>query len=102
MIRQGTPGRTTVPECLLIPCTAKKETLTWHFLSPNLLPRTESSTGRIIAPMIQPGVPLNYKFFIRIIREDFPGDAVVKNPPASAGDTGSIPGLGRSHVPRSN
>ena len=27
---------------------------------------------------------------------------LVKNPPASAGDTGSIPDLGRSHVPRSN
>ena len=27
---------------------------------------------------------------------------VVKNPPASAGDTGSIPGPGRSHMPRSN
>ena len=26
---------------------------------------------------------------------DFPGGAVVKNPPANAGDTGSIPGLGR-------
>ena len=25
-----------------------------------------------------------------------PGAPVVKNPPASAGDTGSIPGLGRS------
>ena len=25
-----------------------------------------------------------------------------KNPPANAGDTGSIPGPGRSHVPRSN
>ena len=33
---------------------------------------------------------------------DFPGSAVVKNPPASAGDMGSIPGLGRSHMPRSN
>ena len=33
---------------------------------------------------------------------DFPGGAVVKNPPANAGDTGSSPGLGRSHVPRSN
>ena len=31
-----------------------------------------------------------------------PGGAVVKNPPASAGDTGSIPGPGRSHVPQSN
>ena len=26
----------------------------------------------------------------------FPGGSVVKNPPANAGDTGSIPGLGRS------
>ena len=33
---------------------------------------------------------------------DFPGDAVVKNPPANAGDTGLSPGLGRSHVPWSN
>ena len=30
--------------------------------------------------------------------EDFPGGPVVKNPPASAGDKGSIPGLGRSHM----
>ena len=34
--------------------------------------------------------------------ESFPGGAVVKNPPANAGDTGSIPGLGRSHMPRSH
>ena len=33
---------------------------------------------------------------------NFPGGAVVKNPPANAGDTGSSPGLGRSHMPRSN
>ena len=33
---------------------------------------------------------------------DFPGGAVVKNLPASAGDTGSSPGLGRSHMPPSN
>ena len=32
----------------------------------------------------------------------FPGGTVVKNPPANAGDTGSSPGLGRSHTPRSN
>ena len=32
----------------------------------------------------------------------FPGGIVVKNPPANAGDTGSGPGLGRSHMPRSN
>ena len=30
----------------------------------------------------------------------FPGGAVVENPPANAGDTGSSPGLGRSHMPQ--
>ena len=35
-------------------------------------------------------------------QRDFPGGAVVKNPPANAGDTGSSPGPRRSHVPRSN
>ena len=33
---------------------------------------------------------------------DFPDGPAVKNPPANAGDMGSIPGPGRSHVPRSN
>ena len=33
----------------------------------------------------------------------FPGGSAVKsNPPADAGDSGSIPGPGRSHMPRSN
>ena len=32
----------------------------------------------------------------------FPGGAVVENPPANAGDTGSSPGPGRSHMPHSN
>ena len=32
----------------------------------------------------------------------FPGGAVVENLPANAGDTGSNPGLGRSHMPRTN
>ena len=34
--------------------------------------------------------------------EGFPGGAVVENLPANAEDTGSSPGLGRSHMPRSN
>ena len=32
----------------------------------------------------------------------FPGAAVIENLPANAGDTGSSPGLGRSHMLRSN
>ena len=33
---------------------------------------------------------------------DFPGGALDKNPPANAGDMGSNPGLGRSHMLQSN
>ena len=32
----------------------------------------------------------------------FPGGTVVENLPANAGDTGSSPGLGGSHMPQSN
>ena len=34
-------------------------------------------------------------------KEGFPGGTVVENLPANAGDTGSSPDLGRSHMPRS-
>ena len=33
---------------------------------------------------------------------DFPGGAVVKNPPANAGGTGLSPGPEGSHMPQSN
>ena len=38
----------------------------------------------------------------RVTAEGFPGGAVVKNPPANAGDTGLSPDPGRSQVPRSS
>ena len=38
----------------------------------------------------------------KMVEWGFPGGAVFENPHANAGDTGSSPGLGRSHVPRSN
>ena len=41
-------------------------------------------------------------WFKKVTHSGFPGGAVVKNPPANAGDTGSSPGPGRSHMPRSN
>ena len=40
--------------------------------------------------------------FKKTAHRNFPGGAVVKNPPASAGDMGSSPGPGRSHMLRSN
>ena len=36
------------------------------------------------------------------IPRGFPGGTVVKKPPVNAGDMGSSPGPGRSHMPRSN
>ena len=51
---------------------------------------------------------LNFLYVITYLKNKnkwipgFPGGAVVKNPPANAGDTGSSPGPGRSHMPRSN
>ena len=38
----------------------------------------------------------------RVCFRDFPGGAVDKNPPANAGDTGSIPAPGRFHTLQSN
>ena len=38
----------------------------------------------------------------KILFRGFPGGAVVENLPANAGNTGSSPRLGRSHMPRSN
>ena len=46
----------------------------------------------------------NYKWGITFknYESGFPGGTVVKNPPANAGDTGSSPGPGGSHMPWSN
>ena len=40
------------------------------------------------------------RFFRRIGIVDFPGGTVDKNPPSNAGDTGSIPDPGKSHIPQ--
>lgn len=42
--------------------------------------------------------PLLGKLVKRVTERDFPGGAVVKNPPAKAGDTGSILSPGRFHM----
>ena len=39
---------------------------------------------------------------VKVPKKYFPGDPVVKNPTAKAGDTGLIPDPGRFHMPRSN
>ena len=63
-----------------------------------LLNREQKEWGYKLSPVN------NLKYLIYKITTvgGFPGGVVVKNPPANAGDTGSIPGLGRSHMPWSN
>ena len=52
---------------------------------------------------VRSGKLLQYKIKIKLKNptKGFPGGAVVENLPANAGDTGSSPGLGRSHMPQS-
>ena len=52
--------------------------------------------------MVQPLWKMFWMFLIKLTYWGFPGGAVVENLPANAGDMGSSPGLGRSHMPRSN
>ena len=47
-------------------------------------------------------VILTLEHCFRMCPSGFPGGAVVKNPPASAGDMGWNPGPGRYHMPQSN
>ena len=57
-------------------------------------------------PMNLPSAKIQYVNFKilqkKFIFRGFPGGAVVKNPPANAGDMGSSPGPGRSHMLWSN
>ena len=45
---------------------------------------------------------MHFSKLLKTSNVDFPGGAVVKNPPANAEDTGSSPGPGWSHMPQSN
>ena len=47
-------------------------------------------------------IKLGEKVCQKPVSQGFPDGAVVKNPPANAGDTGSIPGPGRYRMPQSN
>ena len=45
---------------------------------------------------------LALRMMLKGLRGGFPGGPVVKNPPCNAGDTGSIPVPGRSHMLQGN
>ena len=60
--------------------------------------------GSFVLPFLSSGFPTSGYFHVFNVQLrntfwGFPGGAVVENLPASAGDTGSSPGLGGSHMP---
>ena len=79
--------------------------LIWPLWRSCLVIYLTEAARKTIKPLSQLGWLCNTVSFhvlkVNICR-DFPGGAVVKNPPDNAGDTGLSPGLGRSHMPWSN
>ena len=71
----------------------KKKTRTWAFIA---------ALFTIARTWKQPKRPSTDERIKKMWYRGFPGGAVVENPPANAGDTGSGPGPGRSYMPRSN
>ena len=63
-----------------------------------MIPLCLDAVPCLCSPLIIPG-GLNCVNLVKLelyFPEGFPGGSVVENPPANAGDVGSIPGLGRS------
>ena len=52
--------------------------------------------------MIHPTIFLKESVYQEFFTQDFPSGPVVKNLPANTGDTGSIPGPGRSYMLQGN
>ena len=64
---------------------------------------TDSTTYfKTFNPIVLSSTILFYSPYKNTHTWGFPGGAVVENLPANAGDTGSSPGLGGSHMPRSS
>ena len=53
------------------------------------------------SPCKAPVLGNHLRFVARNLRWGFPGGPATKNPPANAGNTDSVPGPGRSHMPQS-
>ena len=69
------------------------------FLEKHNLPRLNQEEIKIKTDQSQ---ALKLNLWLKIFQQGFPGGALVENPPANAGDMASSPGLGRSHMLRSN
>ena len=58
--------------------------------------------GKKLAPELSRSLTLASSTESKEAAGDFPGGTAVENLPANAGDMGSSPGRGSSHMPRSN
>ena len=65
---------------------------------------TEANQNHLpdLGQLILPSLVLTYDGIKKESSRGFPGGAVVENLPTYAGDTGSSPGPGRSHMPQSS
>ena len=86
-------------------CRSYTATFAWTITTPTthflyyLKPDISSSPGLdFFKHSLPPPLSLKDKMGLK----DFPGGTGVGNPPANAGDMGSSPGPGRSHMPQSN
>ena len=80
----------------------QKKKLSLQLTSKSVLPMSSSRSFMVSSHIFRTSKTMLNKKWQEWVTWDFPGGAVVKNPPANAGDTGSNPSLGRSHMPRSN
>ena len=72
-------------------------TLSFCSLLPNLLKVVYTREGGVRSYCL---MGIEFQFYkMKRVMKGFPGGAVVENLPANAGDTGSSPGLGGSHMP---
>ena len=89
---QGNLKNTGVGSLFLLQRIFLTQELTWGLFN----------CRRILYQLNYPGIPKNSWDVQKGNDRDFPGGSVVKIPPASAGDTGSIPDRGRSRMWRNN
>ena len=81
----------------------------WQEMSPCPAPHPQVQAGWTLSGAVVPALLLNFYLLpgVLICQKEhepggFPGGAVVRNPPANAGDAGLSSGPGRYHMPRSN
>ena len=103
MVRRDCLGQQTINVMLVILEIAESGQL-HRAAQPHSLGSREAWLGRVIpAPCaLGAGSFMWWSWGFKKQQGDFTGGPVVKHLPANSGGTGSVPGLGRSHMSRGN